>query len=117
MLHVKKNMLKTLVAEGAAGILKYESTVRAPSRAHVDAMRADYGPRQPVYLENFPNHELYSVRTAALYATHAGTSHPSASFVKNWMRPRPCHLVLVRKEVMPKLLRQIEGGRVLLVIV
>ena len=32
MLHVKKNMSKTLGAERAAGILKYENAVRAPSR-------------------------------------------------------------------------------------
>ena len=56
-----------------------------------------------------------SARTAAVYVTHAGTTHPSASFAKNSARPRPCHLILVRQEVMLKLLRKIQGGKVLLV--
>ena len=56
-----------------------------------------------------------SALPTALYATHVGTTHPSAGIAKNSARPRPCHLVLVRREVMPKLLRQIEGGKVLLV--
>ena len=58
-----------------------------------------------------------SARTAALYATQVGLTHPSASFAKNSARPRPCYLVLVRQEVMAKLSRQIEGGKVLLIMV
>ena len=46
-----------------------------------------------------------SAHTAALYATLAGTLHPSANFAKNSARPRSCHFVLVRQEAMPKLLR------------
>lgn len=59
MLHVKKNMGPKLGPEKSTGLSLFERAVRAPSRTQVDALKAQYGPKQKAYLSKFADSEIY----------------------------------------------------------
>jgi len=71
--HVKKNMIPNLgPKEKATGPGKYSRALRAPSVAHVEAIKATYGPNQKKYLDKFKDEELYTA-----YTTRMGLSDTS----------------------------------------
>jgi hypothetical protein len=57
--HVVKNMSGGLGNERAVGPGLYSRALRAPSKALVDAVVAQFGPRQATYLSKYNKEELY----------------------------------------------------------
>lgn len=57
--HVKKNILKALGIEKAAGVAQHERAVQAPSFITVHAVKQTYGVKTAKYLSRFPDARLY----------------------------------------------------------
>ena len=88
-LHVKKNMTPKLgPKENATGPEKYSRALRAPSVAHVEEIKATYGPNQKKYLDKFEDKELYTAYTSrnGLSVTSQGAESAMNAALANAIR-------------------------------
>ena len=87
-LHVKKNMLKALGKEKAAGIAQYERAVHAPSRSAVDAVKRTYGQKTAQYLSRFPDTALYRAYAGLqdLATSSQGAESQMGASIRNQIR-------------------------------
>jgi len=87
--HVKKNMIPNIdPKEKATGPERYSHALRAPSVAHVEEIKATYGPNQKKYLDKFKDEELYTAFTTrkGLSDTSKGAESAMSAALANVIR-------------------------------
>jgi hypothetical protein len=86
--HVVKNSSPHLGNERATGLLLYKRALRAPSKARVDDLVQQYGPRQKDYMDKYKLSELYKAYSGLedLVVTSQGAESSMNAALKNNIR-------------------------------